>query len=206
MTINRILCVLILVLTAQLGLSAGAQTNAARYTYELIGGVANRQYWIDPAMINPFYGTLSRNAVSSWNYVGGTLISFAETTDRTQSEEDFYAMAYGRDKDWVGVTVMRRADGTGVVACVGCIPFENWVYAEISLNDSWLADPALYPDSREVQSVAAHEFGHGIGLDHTNVFCALMWPDTSNFLACGSVLYAPRDDDIQHARTLPGAQ
>lgn len=180
-----------------LALAAPTPALADLSPYRLIGGVNGRYYWIDPAMINPAYAPVARNAVASWNATG-TRISFSETTIWSQSAEDWYAKDYG-STGWRGATVPRDANGNGVVACIGCAPFANWAYAELSLNDFYLKEDCCVT---RIQSTAAHEFGHGVALLHSGIESALMYADIFFRYDINGVYTPQQNDDIFYASQL----
>lgn len=164
-------------------------SNAAPDPYHLNGGVLGRHYWLDPAMINSAYMPLMRNGVSSWNAIGSR-ISFSEVASQCcDSQADFYAQAYG-NTGWRGVTVPRLSDGSAASACVGCVPFTNWDYAEISANDDELKFDCCV---NRTQSTIAHEFGHAVGLDHSSIGSALMYAFISRYDTYGT--YTPQFND-----------
>ena len=146
--------------------AAPAPAVAEPYSYRLNGGVNGRQFWFYGGNVNTVYNDLARSAIlSDWNVIGnGSRISYSETTDYNSSEADWYALPYG-DTDWAGVTAHRVVGGDGAGYCLGCAPYRNWDYAEISLNDDKLRDASQFPTNK-VKAVESHEFGHAVGLDH----------------------------------------
>ncbi len=67
---------------------------------------------------NHSYDPIIRAGVASWNGLPTrtSTISFSESTSNANTQADFYARDYGV-QPWVGVTVMRDANGNGVVTC-----------------------------------------------------------------------------------------
>lgn len=182
--------ILVFLIASSLSASAGL------FSYRLIGGVNAREFWIDPGLINPDYAGPIRNAVASWNNTP-TSVRFAETSNNGISESDFYARDYG-PTGWRGATVMRDANGNGVVSCGGCAPFANWVYSEISLNDAYLRFDCCFT---EWQNTSAHEFGHSIALSHSSLATALMYFSIDNYVTYG--IFTPQQhDDIDFASQL----
>jgi matrixin len=188
-------------LVLALGTLGSASTSPALASidpYHLNGGVNGRYYWLDPNMINVAYMPLMRNGVTSWNQTG-TRIAFTETSSQCcNSQVDWYAKAYG-NTGWRGVTVPRLNDGSAASSCIGCVPFENWDYAEISANDDYLKFDCCL---NRTQSTLAHEFGHSVGLDHSSNPPALMYADiTIRYDTYGT--YTPQyNDDITLAQQL----
>nr|GMC56961.1 metalloendoproteinase 2-MMP-like [Ipomoea batatas]GMC67273.1 metalloendoproteinase 2-MMP-like [Ipomoea batatas] len=67
----------------------------------------------------------------------------------------------------------------------------------IDADEAWSVDPS--PDLQmDIQSVALHEIGHLLGLAHTNVPGAVMWPSIN----AGVKLRVLQEDDVQGIRAL----
>lgn len=174
--------------------STVADADYALLNYRLNGGPFGRYYTVNPVVEPQWYAPQMRNAVSSWNATGKA--SFTETTNWSASVMDFYAQWYGYT-GWRGVTVMFLFDGTPVVPCVGCAPTSNWDYAEMSLNHNYLIQDMNQNKPRRTESTAAHEFGHGFALAHTNLANQLMYYSISNYDVYG--VYTPQWHDIYYA-------
>lgn len=174
--------------------TAQAPAEGGLEPYVLNGGINNRQFWMDPAMINVAYMPLIRSANTSWNNTG-TRYAMTETSNYCcTSVNDFYAKNYS-PATWRGVTMSYLNDGSGVQTCIGCSPFANWDYSEISLNDEQLRFDGHVNRS---QSTIAHEIGHSIRLTHTNIASALMYNFISRYDNYGT--YTPQqNDDIFYA-------
>jgi hypothetical protein len=170
--------------------------NAGLLAYRLNGGVYNRQYWIDPNALNlATFQPIIRNAVSSWNGTP-TSIYFTETTNYNSSVADFYVKDYG-SVGWDGLAVPFLTGGALAAPCGGCEPTSNWDYMELSLN--WYYHQNYNTQAR--QSVAAHEFGHGVALSHSSLGSALMNGSTqTRYYTNGT--YTPQSDDISWAQQL----
>lgn len=190
---------------ALVGPALGATASAAPYPFRINGGVANRHFWISPAMINPIYGQIARESVASWNNTGGSAVFYTETGSQCcDSQADWYATAYGATP-WYGITEFFASGGQWLQVSEGSPPFANWDYAQIGLNDTYLSDTVLFNTYNKVKAVAAHEFGHAIGLDHEDPdnLCQLMDADVvDNWTGCNQLTYQPRSWDRHWALML----
>lgn len=98
-------------------------------------------------------GTYSPQAVAaaaSWHNTPTRLVVFQESI--ANSELDFYTQY--RANTWLGLTVLHPCSGSDC----------TYTWADLYLNSRTLASQSTFTR----QKVAAHEFGHGIGLDHTS--------------------------------------
>lgn len=173
--------------------------SAGLFAYRLNGGVYNRLFWIDPwNNVNPtYYNPIIRSAVTSWDETAYwsygcpkiTRIFFGETGNLNYSTADFYVRNYGQT-GWRGLTNWYRWDGSPVQPSN-----QNWDYFTAKLNNTYLAsDSSPYRS----QNTAAHEFGHGIGLTHSEKAWALMAPTIASFDTYRT--YRPHcDDDVYYA-------
>jgi hypothetical protein len=128
-------------------------------------------------------------AIASVGMDGVNIISFADTTDNRSAFE----MAGGDAV--IGLTISFFADSDLVEADLlfnPAVQFTTVLSTDAALQDA---------NEVDVEAVATHELGHVIGLHHTGVESATMWP-------LSSVLQRTLDaDDIAGARTLypPGS-
>jgi hypothetical protein len=185
----RLTCLLASALIAILVGSDIRPAQAGLEPYVLNGGINNRQFWMDPNMINVAYMPLIRAANTDWNNTG-TRYYMTETSSRCcTSVNDFYARDY-TPQTFRGVTMSYLNSGAGVQTCIGCAPFANWDYSEISLNDAQLKYDCCV---LRTQSTVSHEIGHSIRLTHSSVASAVMYGDISRYDLYGT--YYPRQND-----------
>lgn len=178
------------------------------FGYTLNGGVGNygystRNYWVDSSASD--YKTLISDAVSSWVYTTSRLgittpISLKNTTTKSTSYFDVYLLELPGNSNTVAVTYM-------YVKNVGCInpdssaPDQNWSWTEIHLNSnsfSTLSVDNSLTDDQNRQGTIAHEFGHAMGLAHSNnntevIMCQLKY---------GRKVYLPMADDLNGINSL----
>ncbi len=95
------------------------------------------------------YDTPVVNAANSWQATPTRVVVFPESI--ASSEADFYTQY--RSDSWWGLAVIHPCSG------VGC----SYRWSDLYLNSRTLATESDFTR----QKVAAHEFGHGLGLAHT---------------------------------------
>ncbi len=145
------------------------------------------------------YTTLINSAVNSWVHTTDILvtpISLASTTNKSSSYFDIYETSMPGSSNTVAGTYI-------YVKNVGCInpgfiaPNQNYSWTEIVLN----SDVFPYLQSRVYngltgdqnrQGTIAHEFGHAMGLAHSNsnpdvIMCQLGYDRR---------VYTPMEDDL----------
>ncbi len=137
-------------------------------------------------------------AMSAWNSVDGATIEFSDqgqTPVRTVDYDGVNTIYF--DTDWT-----MDPELMAVTA--------NWSYSDgtvvgfdIRINDrdhSWATDGRV--DADDLQNMLAHEVGHCLGLDHTDVDSeATMY---ANAIPGETAKRTPKDDDVQGAQYLYG--
>lgn len=171
------------------------------FGYTLNGGVGNygystRNYWIDSSASG--YTTLIDDAVSSWVHTTSRLgittpISLSRTTTKSSSYFDVYLLAMPGSSNTVAGTYF-------YVKNVGCInpnlegPNQNWSWTEIHLNSNsfpTLSVSNSLTGDQNRQGTIAHEFGHAMGLAHSNNNTSVIMCQ----LGSGRKVYLPMEDD-----------
>lgn len=194
-------------------LLVGASVPAYAYNtfggYTLNGGVGNygystRNYWIDDSASG--YTSLIDDAVSSWVHTTSRLgittpISLSRTTTKSSSYFDVYLSVIPGSSNTVAGTYL-------FVKNVGCINpnlnediAQNWSWAEIRLNSNVfpnLTGNSYLSAGEKRQGTVAHEFGHAMGLAHSNdnpgvIMCQLQY---------GRRVYLPTVDDANGINSL----
>lgn len=91
-------------------------------------------------------------------------------------------------------------DGPGKVYGYGYYPCANRVAGDIhfDVNDVWSAASTTPRNKVDFLSVCIHEQGHALGLGHSNVRTAVMWPYT----AFGEMRRQPTPDDVDGIKHL----
>lgn len=171
------------------------------FGYTLNGGVGNygystRNYWVDSSASG--YTTTIDNAVSTWVHTTSRLdittpISLSRTDEKSSSYFDIYMNSMPGNNSTVAGTYI-------YVKNVGCInpnfeaPNQNYSWTEIVINSNVFPNLQVSNNlttSQNQQGTIAHEFGHAMGLAHSN--------DNPDVIMCqlgsGRRVYMPMADD-----------
>ena len=139
------------------------------------------------------FGTQIQAAFSAWSAVANLTFVFVAVDNGVAFN------AAGTNAD---IRIGGHAfDGAGGTLAHGFFPPSNGITAagdiHFDIAESWLLAPA--PGSFDIFQVMAHELGHALGLDHTNVPNSLMDPFyTTAYLG-------PQADDIAGMQFIYGA-
>lgn len=131
-----------------------------QFPYSLINGVTNRYYTISTT--SNTYTTTTQQAVYDWNNSVGspstiTPIWFIKTTNYSASVVDFYGSNDG-NTGYNGYTAFFTSQAQ-------VSPYSsNWKWASVHLNQYYMNGYS----SANRKGVAAHEFGHSMGLNDYN--------------------------------------
>ncbi len=187
-TILGLLVLLATVAAGSVGQPA-REAEAGLLDYRLIGGPFGRYYTTNGVVYPAYYFPRMHAAVASWNATGTT--SFTHTTNWSISAIDFYVHSWG-PTGYSGVAIFFSYSGQQL-GCTGCVPTANWSYAELRLNEWYLAADREWGLTQRTQSTAGHEFGHGIALSHSGTPNVLMYPYISRYDTYG--IFVPQMED-----------
>lgn len=151
--------------------------------------------------INPSGGVAGNESsiqagFSTWEALSGVTVSFGYggTTSRGIGFDGFNTVAWGTSINTAGTLAVTLVWGVGS---------PNIVEADMEFNTgfAWSTNAPMFPSPYDIQTVALHEAGHFIGIDHTSDTSAIMYPS-----------YQSRNrnlgqDDVAAARALyPGEE
>lgn len=147
--------------------------------------------WYAPSVITSAAITTWTDAAASWTGVDAKL-------SRVTSSPQLYVNAESRGNTvaWTGIT---RKYGTLQTApvCTGTSQVApTWVSGQVEVVLNWSSISGYTATQKKM--VAAHEFGHALGLAHNTTLTgsnpiALMYPYDDKRIAAG--IYTPRTDD-----------
>ncbi|XP_050408208.2 matrix metalloproteinase-9 [Patella vulgata] len=139
-----------------------------------------------------------RKALSIWEEV--SQLEFVEQRDNVDIEIQFVRLDHGDESPFDGPSrgrtgvVLAHAFPPGGSAISGDAHFDN--------DEKWTADiDSEDKDKKYLELIAAHEFGHSLGLDHSRVPTALM----SAYYVNSQRHYELHEDDIEAIQSLYGA-
>lgn len=172
---------------------AGAKMVSAAtpiFPYRLINGVTNRYYTIS-TVINA-YTTSTQQAVYDWNNSVGspstiTPIWFIKTTNYSASVVDFYGSNDG-NSGYNGYTAFFTSQAQVSPN------YYNWRWSSIHLNQYYMNG---YSSSVR-KGVAAHEFGHAMGLRdyNANWYSIMCQMDDGSGNGTGRLVTVPQKTDL----------
>ncbi|MGD7046353.1 matrixin family metalloprotease [Jeotgalibacillus proteolyticus] len=164
-------------------------------------GITGEYYHISDTFFDGvYYASYIRDAVDDWNQSvsptpgNTTSVSFTETSTNSESIADFIIDNYGTT-GWNGVANFFSADaegGYGQINEDGFGPDEDYGYAQLSLNDTYLNDDS----ASDITATAKHEFGHALGLAHSGVLNSIMYENRDR------TTYDVESDDVSGVKAL----
>lgn len=160
------------------------------FPYRLINGVTNRYYTI--STFSNTYTTSTQQAVYDWNNSVGspstiTPIWFIRTTNYSASVVDFYGSNDG-NTGYNGYTEFFTSQSQVSPN------YNNWRWSSIHLNQYYMNG---YSSSIR-KGVAAHEFGHALGLRdyNANWYSIMCQMDDGSGNGTGRLVTVPQKTDL----------
>lgn len=155
--------------------------------------------WFNPTVtfyINPNSRDLSQNciiqqivdAAESWNDRSGINLQYAGLSERTTINSTDENVIFFREEssgDTIAVTYTWYTRKNGITA-FDMVFYDAWAYFDLTGNCPAACDAGFY-----LQTIAAHELGHAIGLDHNRCTTSIMYPYASY---CGGDLLSGDDE------------
>jgi len=172
-------CLSFLVVLVLLFTTVSTPAFAVTYSYKMNGGITNREYNLPPNTsitydgVTKDYAYIFNSAVSQWNsaveiipnnYNRHVDLHFSASSSYANSEIRFAAFEFSEHTSLFGLTRFYRGDGT--VFALG-EPNQDWNAALCQLNLSTTHTQWTYT---RLITLAQHEMGHGIGLNHSVTF------------------------------------
>ncbi len=176
----------------------GASRLGAYTTEGHAWGVSTVPYYINPA--NKYISTTAaiaalKSSAAAWSGYANIQLSYAGNTSDASLTNNHVNEVFFRDDTsaMLGETYYWW-DGTGHLVDADFVIHENyiWYSANIGCNN----------DGYYVENTATHEFGHVLGLGHSAVDTATMWPSSG---VCETIRETLDPDDIAGLQSLyPG--
>ncbi|XP_019185238.1 PREDICTED: metalloendoproteinase 5-MMP-like [Ipomoea nil] len=131
--------------------------------------------------------TSTKEALQQWS--GWTRLSFNDQTDYNNADLKYHLFA-GEHGDG------QAFDGPGGIIAHSFQPTEG--ICHLDSEESWAQVGPYYPYGVDIQSVVTHETGHLLGLGHSGVEAAVMYP----YIGFGETKRVLDNDDIQGIKAL----
>lgn len=143
--------------------------------------------WFNPTVsfyVNPNSLDLSQDciiqqivdAAGSWNDTSGIHLQYAGFSSSTTINSTDENVIFFRDDssgNTIAVTYIWYTKKNGITA-FDMVFYDSWAYFDLSGNCPASCDAGFY-----LQTIAAHEWGHAIGLDHNRCTTSIMYPYAS---------------------------
>ena len=184
--------------TVALTLAGALAARLVAYTTEGHSwGTSTVSYYVNPSnkyVTDAAAVAAVQTAASAWNSVANIRLAYAGTTSGSSLTMNGKNEVFFRDDSSGSIAeTYFWWDGTGHLVDADIVYHENYKF--------YAGNVGCPGDGYYIENTGAHEFGHVLGLGHSSVDVATMWPLS---YACEVIRETPDSDDISGLKSLYG--